>query len=179
MTPEEAGRLVAVVAVAFPHTSTAVGTVDLWLSVLGDLEADEVQTALHEMLKLDEYTRGRWLQPSSVRRYVLDRRGLLAPSLTQAWGLACAFATATDWRSLSTAEDVARAQIETGVTPPPVPVLAALNAIGGVETLRFDTSTTLFAQFRDAYTAAAREHDRAVILVEQHTPRAITREARA
>jgi hypothetical protein len=74
----------------FPDRALEPGTPDAWYADLGDLDADEVRTAIRTAAR----TRSEWPTPAVLRRIVADTAGLVPPATS---GVAWTLVQAGDW----------------------------------------------------------------------------------
>lgn len=82
MNREQTASIVAVLCAAFPQVPVTRETIEVYHSVLGDLDGDATQAAVRELLLTVE----RFPPPATIRRKVAERAGVLAPAASEAWG---------------------------------------------------------------------------------------------
>lgn len=82
MTREETASIIAVLCAAFPQVPVSRETIEVYHTVIGDLDFDRVSAAVRGLLA----TQDRFPPPAMIRREVASASGLLAPAPAQAWG---------------------------------------------------------------------------------------------
>ena len=144
MTPDESDRLYAYRAAMHPHHSATAEEVELWARLLADVPYEPAQQALDDHYRSTSTP----IMPADIRAAVLRAAGVMAPDHGAAWSEAmneCSLARRDNrppqWSHPAIGE--------------------AVRAVGGVFAVCSNENlSTLAAQFRDAYRAAATRVDR-------------------
>lgn len=98
MNREQTASSIAVLCAAFPHIPVTRETVEVYHSILSDLDFDDVTTAIRSILTVSE----RFPAPAAIRREVASLSGMLAPAPAQAWQEVTGEITRTGSRSRPT-----------------------------------------------------------------------------
>ncbi len=154
MNRQEAGRLVSLLADAFPHTPVRPGTVEVYALALADLPLEEARAAVVEHLGTSRF----WPSIAEIRELVARRRTGL-PDAETAWAIVVRAAEAAN-REISERGEYRRVPFACEL------VERAVEVIGWERIRSGEDRSILGAQFRKLYESWRASVDRAVALGE-------------